>query len=441
MEWLVYIMLFAIGLTAFYKSTFSPKDVLTCISLAFIWMMSPVAGLVLITLTFITYSCQFSKRKAWLGISLQLGVLILANYFLENILLFKLGLSYYGLQNIGVLLLSVRSKPQGFKFRDLLFGNAFFAKFISGPILLPKEIKALNPDQVLNSSNIYYGINRVLFGLFKKLVLADHLSTISNTVFEHPESDFKAITIIIACFVFTLEMYLNFSAYTDIALGIARLFNIKLKENFKLPIRSKSISEYWRKTHISLIDWFTQNFFYYFTFKWRKSPVKAAVFGIFITFLLSGIWHGKYIGFVIWGGLNALYLIIEYLGKRKNIKLPNFLGWTLTISLVSFANLFFKANYWGNSLHYLKQVFSTENWNFIWTSDVMAILGNGGYLEQQFRLLLLGSLTLLFFLFEKRLEFVSRLEKTSVFYIVIITLSIFLFGNFNAGTDFIYMQF
>ena len=404
-------------------------------------MMSPVAGLVLITLTFITYSCQFSKRKAWLGISLQLGVLILANYFLENILLFKLGLSYYGLQNIGVLLLSVRSKPQGFKFRDLLFGNAFFAKFISGPILLPKEIKALNPDQVLNSSNIYYGINRVLFGLFKKLVLADHLSTISNTVFEHPESDFKAITIIISCFVFTLEMYLNFSAYTDIALGIARLFNIKLKENFKLPIRSKSISEYWRKTHISLIDWFTQNFFYYFTFKWRKSPVKAAVFGIFITFLLSGIWHGKYIGFVIWGGLNALYLIIEYLGKRKNIKLPNFLGWTLTISLVSFANLFFKANYWGNSLHYLKQVFSTENWNFIWTSDVMAILGNGGYLEQQFRLLLLGSLTLLFFLFEKRLEFVSRLEKTSVFYIVIITLSIFLFGNFNAGTDFIYMQF
>ena len=441
MEWLVYIMLFAIGLTAFYKSTFSPKDVLTCISLAFIWMMSPVAGLVLITLTFITYYCQFSKRKAWLGISLQLGVLILANYFLENILLFKLGLSYYGLQNIGVLLLSVRSKPQGFKFRDLLFGNAFFAKFISGPILLPKEIKALNPDQVLNSSNIYYGINRVLFGLFKKLVLADHLSTISNTVFEHPESDFKAITIIISCFVFTLEMYLNFSAYTDIALGVARLFNIKLKENFKLPIRSKSISEYWRKTHISLIDWFTQNFFYYFTFKWRKSPVKAAVFGIFITFLLSGIWHGKHIGFVIWGGLNALYLIIEYLGKRKNIKLPNFLGWTLTISLVSFANLFFNAKYWGNSLHYLKQIFSAENWSFIWTSDVIAILGNGGYLEQQFRLLLLGSLVLLFFLFEKRLEFVSRLEKASVFYIVIITLGIFLFGNFNAGTDFIYMQF
>ena len=117
------------------------------------------------------------------------------------------------------------------------------------------------------------------------------------------------------------------------------------------------------------------------------------------------------------------------------------LGCTLTISLVSFANLFFKASYWGNSLHYLKQVFSTENWNFIWSSDVMAILGNGGYLEQQFRLLLLGSLTLLFFLFEKRLEFVSRLEKASVFYIVIITLSIFLFGNFNAGTDFIYMQF
>ena len=434
-------MLFAIGLTAFYKSTFSPKDVLTCISLAFIWMMSPVAGLVLITLTFITYYCQFSKRKAWLGISLQLGVLILANYFLENILLFKLGLSYYGLQNIGVLLLSVRSKPQGFKFRDLLFGNAFFAKFISGPILLPKEIKALNPDQVLNSSNIYYGINRVLFGLFKKLVLADHLSTISNTVFEHPESDFKAITIIISCFVFTLEMYLNFSAYTDIALGVARLFNIKLKENFKLPIRSKSISEYWRKTHISLIDWFTQNFFYYFTFKWRKSPVKAAVFGIFITFLLSGIWHGKHIGFVIWGGLNALYLIIEYLGKRKNIKLPNFLGWTLTISLVSFANLFFNAKYWGNSLHYLKQIFSAENWSFIWTSDVIAILGNGGYLEQQFRLLLLGSLVLLFLMIKKRLEFVSRLEKASVFYIVIITLGIFLFGNFNAGTDFIYMQF
>lgn len=441
MEWFVYIILFAIGLTAFYKSTFSPKGVLTCISLALICMMSPVAGLVLTTLTSITYSCQFSKPKAWLGISLQLGVLVLANYALENILLFKLGLSYYGLQNIGVLLLSIRSKPQNFEFKELLFGNSFFAKFISGPILLPKEIKALNPDRTINPSNIYSGINRILFGLLKKLVLADHLSTISNTVFEHPETDFKAITVVIACFIFTLEMYLNFSAYTDIALGFAKIFNIKLKENFKLPIRSKSISEYWRKTHISLIDWFTQNFFYYFTFKWRQSPLKSAVFGILITFLLSGIWHGKYIGFVIWGGLNAMYLIIEYLGKHKNIKLPNIIGWPLTMSLISFANLFFNAKYWENSVHYLEQIFSAENWSFIWTSDVIAILGNGGYLEQQFRLLLLGSLTLLFFLFEKRLESISRLENISILYIVITTLSIFLFGNFNAGTDFIYMQF
>ena len=81
-------------------------------------------------------------------------------------------------------------------------------------------------------------------------------------------------------------MYLNFSAYTDIAIGIARLFNIKLKENFNLPLRSFSISEYWRKTHISLIDWLTQNIFYYITYTWRKQPVTSTILGISITFTL-----------------------------------------------------------------------------------------------------------------------------------------------------------
>ena len=239
-------------------------------------------------------------------------------------------------------------------------------------------------------------------------------------------------------------MYLNFSAYTDIAIGICKLFNIKLKENFNIPLRSSSISKYWQKTHISLIDWLTQNIFYYITYTWRKHPITSTILGITITFTLSGIWHGSHIGFLIWGILNATYLIIEFIIKKlktKNRKIYKFSGWIITITAISFSNLFFRARSFSNIKAYISQIFNPQQLDLIWAKDVIAILGNGGYLEQQFNLLTILILVSTFLFFERNLQGLSEKKSPSITYLTTQVILIFLFGNFNAGTEFIYMQF
>lgn len=441
MNWVSYIAIILISLFVFYKTKLRGKDILIASSIILISFLSWQSAICVIFLTTVTTLLQTSKSKSWIGIIIHL-VFIISIYFLEEELtFFKFGLSYYAIQNIGVLLLSVRNKPQKFHFRDLLFTNVFFAKFISGPILLPKEINDLKYTSKFNPKNFTSGFNRILFGIFKKIVLADNLHIITSTVFDNSVTEFKGITILFASLLFTIEMYLNFSAYTDIALGIAKLFNITLKENFKTPLSSSSISEYWKKTHISLIDWLTQNFFYPVSFRLRKHPLFGVVIAIMITFILSGFWHGIYAGFLIWGILNGVYLSTEYIGKKAKIKLPKAIGWLCTILCVSFSNLFFVSKTWKNSLNFLRQVFTIESWDFEWETNVFAILGNGWYLEQQFQLSMILTLILVFLILEKRLEKMAKSSNLSIGFTTVLTLLCFLIGNLNDGAEFIYMQF
>ena len=363
-------------------------------------------------------------------------------YFLEqDFSFFKVGLSYYSIQNIGILLICIRYKPQDYSFKNLLFANAFFAKFISGPILLPHEISTLKCSSKFNGKNFKCGVNRIIFGVFKKLVLADNLHVMTSAVFASKDIEFKAVTILFASLIFTVEMYLNFSAYTDIAIGIAKLFNVKLKENFKLPLRSTSVSEYWKKTHISLIEWLTQNLFYPVSFKLRKYPRYGIFTGIMITFIISGLWHGLFVGFLVWGFLNGIYLGFEYILKKSGIKIPFFFGWLSTIILISFSNLFFVSKTWENSLNFSKQIFNAESWKFKWETDVFAVLGNGWHLEEQFQMGMIMILVFIFLSFEKRLDKLAKSSYFSISFISVLILLCFLIGNLNDGAEFIYMQF
>lgn len=405
-------------------------------SLTFIGLLNWQLPLIVLGLTGATFWMQNSKVAAWYGIVIHVLVLVGLNYFNAYNIIARVGVSYYVLQNIGVLITVIRGQKNHYSYLQLLLSNVFFPKYISGPILLPKEIESLTINNQWNSANFYYGINRIMYGIAKKMVIADNLSLITNTVFNHPEAEFKAPTVIIASLLFTVEMYVNFSAYTDIALGFGRFFNIKLKENFSLPLRSTSITEYWRKTHISLIDWLTQNFFYYITFKWRKYPTTSVVIAIAITFVLSGVWHGGKLGYLIWGCLNASYLIVAYFFKKH--KLPLLLGWGLTFLIVSFSNVFFRVGFLSNATAILEGI---QNWDFKWDVDVIAILGNGGYLEQQFQLGLILAICLLFLFSESLLERRAKSSQISFRFLSLLGILIFLLGNFNSGSQFIYMQF
>ena len=433
--------MFAISLLVFHKTKLKARYVLISISLVFISLLSWQSAVCLILLTAITSQLQKSRGKAWAGIIIHLCAIESVYFLGDDFTFFKIGLSYYAIQNIGVLLLSIREKPQQYRFKDLLFANAFFAKFISGPILLPKEINSLKCTSKFNPQNFILGINRILFGIFKKIVLADNLHIITDTVFGEKNIELKSITILVASLLFTIEMYLNFSAYTDLALGIAKLFNINLKENFKIPLRSKSVSEYWKKTHISLIEWLTQNFFYPLTFELRKHPRYGVILGIMLTFILSGLWHGIYAGFLIWGLLNGIYLSFEYFCKKSVIRLPRFIRWLSTILLISFSNLFFVAKTWKNSLFFFGKLLDIKSWSFNWEKDVFAILGNGWYLEQQFQIGMISVLVFVFFVCEKRLEKMAKSHYFSISFLSILMLLCFILGNFNNGAEFIYMQF
>ena len=150
------------------------------------------------------------------------------------------------------------------------------------------------------------------------------------------------------------------------------------------------------------------------------------VIGILTTFILSGLWHGLYAGFVVWGILNGIFLSTEYIGKKAGIKPPKSIGWLCTILFISFSNLFFVAKTWENSLNFTQQVFTTESWNFKWETDVFAVLGNGWYLEQQFQIGMILTLMLIFLIVEKNLEKMAKSSNFSIGFISILTLLCFL---------------
>lgn len=401
--------------------------------------------LLLSTITYI-FKIRYPK-KAWIAIAIHVLVLL----FFKTELIWSgdktnteliqgfifLGLSYYSLQNITILL-----DKNKISLTNLMTANLFFPKFIAGPILLPKEIASLKWDTKFNIENIAAGTQRILYGLAKKLILADRLSVITNNIFNASSSHQTLFSISFSALIFTVQMYIDFSAYSDIAIGTAKLFGIELKENFKLPLRSKNISEYWRRTHISLIDWLTNYIYYPLVYMFRKHTFLSITIAILVTFTLSGFWHGGAVGYIIWGALNGTYLLVEYTWKRLKLSQLHFsVSLTMSILFISFSNLFFKLKTWPNIKEISLNVFSNNNLPNNWMTDFVAIIGNGGHLIQQYNLMETATLLILFLLFENTLESKAKNTKFSYTYLFATILSILFFGNFNAGDEFIYVQF
>ncbi|MFT6716366.1 MAG: alginate O-acetyltransferase complex protein AlgI [Saprospiraceae bacterium] len=408
------------------------------------WSLPSAIIVIILTLTTFFISKTNSKSSKYGGIVLHVIIL----FFLKTELLWVgseaeistwtfLGLSYFSLQNISVLL-----SNQKLSLNQLFLGNTFFSRFVAGPILTAKDFQLIKPKTTFNLDNIASGTQRILFGLGKKLILADRLSVITNNIFEPANQQNPGFSILFGSIVFTLQMYLDFSAYTDIAIGSAKLFGIDFKENFKLPFQSKTVTEYWRKTHISLIEWLTQHLYYPIVYSLRKHTLLGVTSGILITFIVSGLWHGNHIGYLIWGAINATYLLVEFWGRKKiKVTQKSKIGVVITFLLISFSNFFFLAKSWTNINHHLKSLCQNNFFPSHWMVDFVAIIGNGGHFLQQYNLLETAGLIILFFAFESKLERISRKTHFSFMYLTSIILAILFFGYFNAGDEFIYVQF
>jgi D-alanyl-lipoteichoic acid acyltransferase DltB (MBOAT superfamily) len=268
------------------------------------------------------------------------------------------------------------------------------------------------------------------------MVIADNIANLVNPVFNDLPNDFNSAEFIIIGVLFLIQLYADFSGYSDIAIGVAKLFKINLNLNWKRPLLSKSVTEYWQRHHISLTSWFKE--YIYISIGGNRVSAPKWAFNILIVFLLSGLWHGANFTFIIWGLLNGLFYLLEHIPTKKNVKIPSLFKWVYTLFFVSVFFIAFRANSLTDLGFIYQQIFINFN------------IANGlhHFLTLNDRLFFVVLAFVLSVLFIKEIQEEYILIKSSsfkenylvpTFYITILCL-IFCLGNFNANS-FIYFQF
>ncbi len=416
-------------------------------------------------------------RRAWLifSLSISLGVLFIYKYLgfinesLMNVFTYlnfnyplgsfdiflPMGISFYTFQTLSYTIDVYRGDTEPEKnFFYLSLYVTFFPQLVAGPIersdsLLPQFKGRVNFDIY----GILDGIKIMIFGFFKKIVIADRLAIAVNAVYNTPK-DFTGIYFVIATVLFAFQIYCDFSGYSQIAIGAAKVLGIDLMQNFDRPYLSKSIQEFWRRWHISLSTWFRD---YVYIPLGGSRVTKTRYYGNLITtFLLSGLWHGASWNFVIWGGLHGLYQVIGHMTFKWRDRIKSRLSIENTFilkvfqvafifTLTSFAWIFFRANTFTDSIYIIRNLFSDISmWRDI--DYLYIVVNNMGLSFLQFGLAIISIILLVIGellarkrpLYEslKRSNFVVEGSFYMLLLIIIMTMGVYFDGN-----QFIYFQF
>lgn len=253
------------------------------------------------------------------------------------------GLSFYTFQSMSYTIDVYRgnAKAETSAARFALYVS-FFPQLVAGPIerfsnLMPQFYQ----QHVLKAEYLVTGMRLVTWGYFKKLAIADRLGTFVNPIFDSP-ADYSGLTLLIIGFFFTIQIYCDFSGYTDIARGVAKMFGYDLMLNFRRPLLAVSVRDFWKRWHISMTSWFRD--YLYVPLGGNRVPVPRWLFNVFIVFLISGLWHGANLTFIVWGALHGTAYIAEALVARSwNIRFPRILGIVYTLLFVLIAFIAFRA--------------------------------------------------------------------------------------------------
>lgn len=282
------------------------------------------------------------------------------------------GISFYTFQALSYTMDVYRDEVTAEKdfFRYALFVS-FFPQLVAGPIERSKNlIEQLREPKKLTMNNALEGLLEMLWGFFLKIVMADRIAIFVDTVYGNPQ-DFQGVYLIIGTILFAVQIYCDFAGYSIIAIGTAKLFGIELMENFSSPYLATSVADFWRRWHISLTSWF-KDYLYIPLGGSRKGKVRKYINEL-IVFLVSGLWHGAQLTFVVWGGINGIYQIIGEVLKpiRKNV--TDLLGITresegyklistiCTFVLVDFSWIFFRAESLGSARYIIGSIVKTDN--------------------------------------------------------------------------------
>lgn len=355
-----------------------------------------------------------SKRKMWLWVSIVVNIGFLGffkyyNFFLDNFvtafsffgkefsghslkIILPVGISFYTFQTLSYVIDVYRKQLEPSK-NVITFAAyvSFFPQLVAGPIeratnLLPQ----FERKRTFDFAEAGDGMRQILWGLFKKVVIADNCAEFANQIFNN-YGDYSSWTLALGAIFFTFQIYGDFSGYSDIAIGTSRLFGFKLMRNFAFPYFSRDIAEFWRRWHISLSTWFRD--YLYIPLGGSRGGTWKKIRNTFIIFLVSGFWHGANWTFVIWGGLNALFFLPLLLSQRNRNHLDvvakgrifpsgrELLAMIMTFSLTVFAWIFFRAENVHQAFHYIEQMMTTLNgtsfqafWIYITQRKVMSLL-------------------------------------------------------------------
>ncbi len=369
---------------------------------------------------------------AYLGIDMQLSSL--------NIIL-PVGISFYTFQTLSYTIDVYRRniEPTSDIINFSVF-VAFFPQLVAGPIERAKHLlPQFSIKRIFNEERAISGIHLILWGLFKKIVIADSCAIYVNEIFDNYEN-MNSASLLLGAVYFAFQIYGDFSGYSDIAIGTGRLFGFDLMRNFNFPYFSRNIAEFWRRWHISLSTWFRD--YLYIPLGGSRGSKWQQLRNVFIIFLVSGFWHGANWTFVIWGGLHALFFLPLLLGDKnrkhlnqvaENKSLPSFrelLQMLFTFGLTSFAWIFFRADSLVNAVNFIKRIFTDLSFELQYLSIERYNLE---------MLLIIGIFVLLEW-FHRHLEhpFTGSFKWVKLIVIILMLLTL---GVYSDQQKFIYFQF
>jgi D-alanyl-lipoteichoic acid acyltransferase DltB (MBOAT superfamily) len=328
----------------------------------------------------------------------------------------------------------------------------FFPQLVAGPIERPQNLlHQFYEKHFFEYERVTNGLRKMAMGLFMKVVIADRLARYVNVVYNSP-NDFQGLSVVVATFFFAFQIYCDFAGYSLVAIGTAEVMGFRLMKNFDRPYLAKSISEFWSRWHISLSSWFRD--YVYIPLGGNRVEMPRWYFNLFITFLLSGLWHGANWTFVIWGGLNGFYLIFSLITQRARESFNRAIGLSraprvhatistlITFTLICIAWVFFRAHTLHDALHVLRAAVTVPTLHQV-VPDAIRAEGISKF-EVLYCFLLIGGLMTLEIV-STRIDVVKQFRlqpvwvRWPVYYAT--CMAIWLLGISTEAKAFIYFQF
>lgn len=369
------------------------------------------------------------KAKILLFSSIGINLLVLGIFKYTGLFPLPIGISFYTFQTMSYTI-DIYKKEVEIQKNLLNFGVfvTMFPQLVAGPIVKYKTIEPELNERKVTAEQIRYGIGRLITGLGKKVLLANNIGMLWEYAYALEGNERTMLLAWMGAAAYALQIYFDFSGYSDMAIGLGAMIGFHFPENFNYPYIAESVTDFWRRWHISLSSWFKE--YVYIPLGGNRKGMKRQIFNILVVWTLTGVWHGAGLQFLFWGLWFALFLIIEKLGFLKVLeKLPKVCGFFYTMFIVLISWVFFASESLADSMVYLGTMFGIGNTGFINTDTLYQI-------SNYYVLFLLG----IFFSmpFGKKMKLSFGLENVYLLCIFLLSVAYIVDASYN---PFLYFRF